>query len=59
MLMGEAGGGTPAVVFRGLEYPHSGDTLFRDLEKDIIRQRLRMAANDTREEKILPSAEYP
>ncbi len=40
LLMGEAGDLTPAVVFRGLKYPRSGDDLFRAKEKDIIRSRL-------------------
>ena len=40
LLMGEAGDGTPAVVFRGLKYPRSGDDLFRARETDIIRSRL-------------------
>ena len=40
LLMGEAGDGTPAVVFRGLKYPRSGDDLFRAKETDIIRSRL-------------------
>jgi F420-0:gamma-glutamyl ligase len=38
--MGEAGDLTPAVVFRGLKYPRSGDDLFREKEKDVIRSRL-------------------
>jgi coenzyme F420-0:L-glutamate ligase / coenzyme F420-1:gamma-L-glutamate ligase len=37
MLMGEAGGGTPAVVFRGLQYPRSGGTIFMPEHKDVIR----------------------
>lgn len=41
MLMGEGDGGTPAVVFRGLEYPRTGGELFRDETKDVIRERLR------------------
>lgn len=42
LLMGEAGGATPAVVFRGLEYPRSGGNLFRAKEEDVIRSRLNM-----------------
>jgi len=42
LLMGEAGDGTPAVVFRGLEYPRSGgDSVFMTEDKDVIRPRLR------------------
>jgi len=41
LLMGEAGDGTPAVVFRGLKYPHSGDHLFMPKELDIIRRHLK------------------
>ncbi len=41
MLMGEAGDGTPAVVFRGLQYPRSGGNVFMPLEKDVIRPRLK------------------
>ncbi len=41
LLMGEAGDGTPAVVFRGLKYPRSGGTIFMPLEKDVIRPRLK------------------
>ncbi len=41
LLMGEAGDATPAVVFRGLVYPHSGGSLFREKENDIIRPRLK------------------
>ncbi|NYT02902.1 MAG: coenzyme F420-0:L-glutamate ligase [Methanosarcinales archaeon] len=41
LMMGEAGGGTPAVVIRGLDYPRSGDTLFRPVDEDVIRRRLR------------------
>jgi coenzyme F420-0:L-glutamate ligase/coenzyme F420-1:gamma-L-glutamate ligase len=42
LLMGEAGDGTPAVVFRGLEYPCSGDSsIFMAEEKDVIRPRLK------------------
>lgn len=40
MLMGEAGGGTPAVVFRGLDYPRFGGKIFRDREEDVIRRHL-------------------
>ncbi len=42
MLMGEAGDGTPAVVFRGLKYPRSGGgSVFMAEDKDVIRPRLR------------------
>jgi coenzyme F420-0:L-glutamate ligase/coenzyme F420-1:gamma-L-glutamate ligase len=42
LLMGEAGDGTPAVVFRGLSYPRSGEgSVFMAEEKDVIRPRLR------------------
>jgi coenzyme F420-0:L-glutamate ligase/coenzyme F420-1:gamma-L-glutamate ligase len=41
MLMGEAGDGTPAVVFRGLQYPRSGGNVFMPQEKDIIRPKLK------------------
>jgi coenzyme F420-0:L-glutamate ligase/coenzyme F420-1:gamma-L-glutamate ligase len=41
LLMGEAGDGTPAVVFRGLKCPHSGGTVFMPKEKDVIRPRLK------------------
>lgn len=41
MLMGEAGDGTPAVVFRGLQYPRSGSNVFMPQEKDVIRPRLK------------------
>jgi coenzyme F420-0:L-glutamate ligase / coenzyme F420-1:gamma-L-glutamate ligase len=42
LLMGEAGDGTPAVVFRGLDYPRSGgDSVFMAKDKDVIRPRLR------------------
>jgi coenzyme F420-0:L-glutamate ligase / coenzyme F420-1:gamma-L-glutamate ligase len=41
LLMGEAGDGTPAVVFRGLKYPRSGDHLFRPKELDVIRRHLK------------------
>jgi len=42
LLMGEAGDGTPAVVFRGLKYPRSGgDSVFMAEDKDVIRPRLR------------------
>ncbi|MCR3883002.1 coenzyme F420-0:L-glutamate ligase [Methanotrichaceae archaeon M04Ac] len=39
-LMGEAGGGTPVVVVRGLSYPKSGGGIFRPRELDVIRARL-------------------
>lgn len=41
LLMGEAGDGTPAVVFRGLRYPQSGGTVFMPIEKDVIRPRIK------------------
>jgi coenzyme F420-0:L-glutamate ligase/coenzyme F420-1:gamma-L-glutamate ligase len=42
LLMGEAGDGTPAVVFRGLKYPRSGeDSVFMPEEKDVIRPHLK------------------
>ncbi len=41
MLMGEAGDGTPAVVFRGLNYPQSGGTVFMPKDKDVIRPRIK------------------
>ena len=42
LLMGEAGDGTPAVVFRGLQYPRcGGDSVFMAEEKDVIRPRLK------------------
>ena len=41
LLMGEAGDATPAVVFRGLIYPRTGGSLFREKENDIIRPRLK------------------
>jgi len=41
LLMGEAGDATPAVVFRGLDYPRSGGSMFREKEKDVIRSRLK------------------
>jgi coenzyme F420-0:L-glutamate ligase / coenzyme F420-1:gamma-L-glutamate ligase len=42
LLMGEAGDGTPAVVFRGLEYPRSGEgSVFMEQDKDVIRPRLK------------------
>lgn len=40
LLMGEAGGGTPVVVVRGLELPGSGGRIFRPKELDVIRDRL-------------------
>jgi len=40
MLMGEAGDGTPAVVFRGLEYSKSGGELFMPEYQDVIRRHL-------------------
>jgi len=41
LLMGEAGDGTPAVVFRGLKYPVSGGNVFMAEEMDVIRPRLK------------------
>lgn len=41
LLMGEAGDGTPAVVFRGLKYPRIGGDVFMAKDKDIIRWRLK------------------
>jgi len=42
LLMGEAGDGTPAVVFRGLKYPRSGEgSVFMAEDKDVIRPRLK------------------
>ncbi|MFA6373801.1 MAG: coenzyme F420-0:L-glutamate ligase [Methanothrix sp.] len=42
LLMGEAGDGTPAVVFRGLKYPRSGEgSVFMTEDKDVIRPRLK------------------
>lgn len=41
LLMGEAGDGTPAVVFRGLRYLRSGGTVFMPEEKDVIRPRIK------------------
>lgn len=41
MLMGEAGDGTPAVVFRGLQYPRSGGNVFMPKYKDVIRPHLK------------------
>ena len=41
LLMGEAGGGTPAVVFRGLKYPRSGGSIFMPEDEDVIRPRLK------------------
>jgi coenzyme F420-0:L-glutamate ligase / coenzyme F420-1:gamma-L-glutamate ligase len=42
LLMGEAGDGTPAVVFRGLQYPRTGgDSVFMAEDKDVIRPRLK------------------
>jgi coenzyme F420-0:L-glutamate ligase/coenzyme F420-1:gamma-L-glutamate ligase len=41
LLMGEAGDGTPAVIFRGLEYPRSGGTVFMPEDEDVIRPRLK------------------
>ncbi len=41
MLMGEAGDGTPAVVFRGLQYPRSGGNVFMPKDRDVIRPHLK------------------
>jgi coenzyme F420-0:L-glutamate ligase / coenzyme F420-1:gamma-L-glutamate ligase len=41
LLMGEAGDGTPAVVFRGLKYKRFGGTVFMPIEKDVIRPLLK------------------
>jgi coenzyme F420-0:L-glutamate ligase/coenzyme F420-1:gamma-L-glutamate ligase len=41
LLMGEAGGGTPAVVFRGLKYPRSGGCVFMPEDDDVIRPLLK------------------
>lgn len=42
LLMGEAGDGTPAVVFRGLKYPRSGEgSVFMEQDRDVIRPLLR------------------
>lgn len=41
LLMGEAGDGTPAVVFRGLKYPRTGGNVFMAEEVDVIRPRLK------------------
>ena len=41
LLMGEAGDGTPAAVFRGLLYPRNGGTVFMPEDKDVIRPRLK------------------
>ncbi|VVB72432.1 Coenzyme F420:L-glutamate ligase [uncultured archaeon] len=40
LLMGEAGDGTPAVVFRGLKYPRTGGSVFMPEEMDVIRPHL-------------------
>lgn len=42
LLMGEAGDGTPAVVFRGIDYPRGGEgSAFMAEDKDVIRPYLR------------------
>jgi coenzyme F420-0:L-glutamate ligase/coenzyme F420-1:gamma-L-glutamate ligase len=41
LLMGEAGDGTPAAVFRGLLYPRSSGTVFMPEDQDVIRPRLK------------------
>jgi coenzyme F420-0:L-glutamate ligase / coenzyme F420-1:gamma-L-glutamate ligase len=41
LLLGEAAGGTPVVVFRGFSYPRFGGYLFLPEDKDVIRRRLR------------------
>jgi coenzyme F420-0:L-glutamate ligase/coenzyme F420-1:gamma-L-glutamate ligase len=40
LLMGEAGDGTPVAVFRGLDYPKSGEGLFMPKYQDVIRRHL-------------------
>lgn len=40
LMMGEAGGGTPVAVFRGLGYPRRGGTLFRPESEDVIRRQI-------------------
>lgn len=42
LLTGEADGGTPVAVIRGIEYTSfdGGDDLFRDRESDLVRQAL-------------------
>ena len=42
LLMGEAGDGTPAIVFRGLRFPSGGKcSVFMPEDKDVIRPFLR------------------
>ncbi|NTV76913.1 MAG: coenzyme F420-0:L-glutamate ligase [Methanothrix sp.] len=42
LLMGEAGDGTPAIVFRGLRFPSGGkSSVFMPEDKDVIRPFLR------------------
>jgi coenzyme F420-0:L-glutamate ligase/coenzyme F420-1:gamma-L-glutamate ligase len=42
LLMGEAGDGTPAVVFRGLKFPRFGEkSVFMPEEMDVIRPLMR------------------
>jgi coenzyme F420-0:L-glutamate ligase/coenzyme F420-1:gamma-L-glutamate ligase len=41
LLMGEAGGGTPVVVLRGLQYPRSGGCVFMPQDDDVIRPLLK------------------
>ena len=42
LLMGEAGDGTPAIVFRGLRFPYGGkSSVFMPEDKDVIRPFLR------------------
>ncbi|OPY47575.1 MAG: Coenzyme F420:L-glutamate ligase [Methanosaeta sp. PtaU1.Bin028] len=44
LLMGEADGGTPVAILRGLSYPREGGDLFWPDEKDMIRRHLRPAS---------------
>ncbi|MDD1733453.1 MAG: coenzyme F420-0:L-glutamate ligase [Methanothrix sp.] len=42
LLMGEAGDGTPAIVFRGLRFPYGGkSSVFMPEDRDVIRPFLR------------------
>ncbi len=42
LLMGEAGDGTPAIVFRGLRFPSGGkSSVFMPEDRDVIRPFLR------------------
>ncbi len=40
LLLGEAAGGTPVVIFRGFHYPGYGGSLFMPECKDVIRRHL-------------------